>query len=319
MSDRPIRIALVGCGDHARTSHAAPLAEYAATHPGQIELAAACDIDLARAQAIGRDFGFARAFATVDDLLDAGEFDACVTVMPMDRIGTLGARILERAIPCVLEKPLGDSVDAAERLARVARETGTPHMVSVNRRFIPFLTRATEWAKTRGRLRHVRASITRHTRTEDDFIWSTAIHVVDALRNVAGEVVDLDARAAGGGHTPTWYLLSLVFESGATGHVEVLPTAGLVEETYELFGDGFAARVACGSATQRSLRLSENGVRVVEERVSGDEPEHRLNGSYEEVVEFVTALREGRRPRPTVDDVLPSVRLCFAAQRACEP
>lgn len=319
MSDQPIRIALVGCGEHARTSHAAPLAEYAATYPGQIELAAACDIDRSRAESICRDFGFGRAYASVDELLDAGGFDACVTVMPMDRIGALGGRLLERGIPCVLEKPLGDSVEAAERLARVARETGTPHMVSVNRRFIPFLTRAAEWTKARGPLRHVRASIARHARSEDDFIWSTAIHVVDALRNVSGEVVDVDARAAGGGHTPTWYLLSLVFESGSTGHVEVLPTAGVVEETYELFGDGFAARVACGSATQRSLRLSENGTTAVEERVSGDEPEHRLNGSYEEVVEFVTALRDGRRPRPTVDDVLPSVRLCFAAKRACAP
>ena len=40
-----IRIALAGCGEHSRASHAAPLARYAAAHAGEVELVAACGKD----------------------------------------------------------------------------------------------------------------------------------------------------------------------------------------------------------------------------------------------------------------------------------
>ena len=56
------------------------------------------------------------------------------------------------------------------------------------------------------------------------------------------------------------------------------------------------------------------------------EPEDLRNGAYEEVVEFVRALKTGDRPWPTVEDILPSARICFAiaesvdqsGQRKCE-
>ena len=49
------------------------------------------------------------------------------------------------------------------------------------------------------------------------------------------------------GLSTAWYVVSLRFESGASGRIEVLPTAGMVEESYELFGEGFRARVVAGS------------------------------------------------------------------------
>ena len=50
---------------------------------------------------------------------------------------------------CTIEKPLGGSIELARELAEVARQTGTPHMVSVNRRHWPMLVRALQWAKDR--------------------------------------------------------------------------------------------------------------------------------------------------------------------------
>ena len=49
-----IRLALVGCGEHSRTSHATPLARYAALNPGDLELVAACDLNLDRARVLFR-------------------------------------------------------------------------------------------------------------------------------------------------------------------------------------------------------------------------------------------------------------------------
>jgi predicted dehydrogenase len=197
-------------------------------------------------------------------------------------------------------------------------------MVSVNRRFLPYLNRAAEWATSQGELRYVRATIARTGRLEPDFVWSTAVHAVDALRHVAGEVRGFEAQVVRrGAFAPAWYAISLGFEDGVVGRIDVLPTAGFVEETYELFCEGLSARVVCDTGSQRSLWLWRDGALEAEAHVAGDEPEHLRNGSYEELVEFVHALREGRQPRPTIDAVLPSVRLCFAVaalvRRATDP
>jgi predicted dehydrogenase len=308
-----IRLALLGCGEHSRSSHAAPLARYAAQHPGQIELVAACDLNLDRAREFCHEFGFARAYTDAETMLTTEHVDGCVCVMPMERIVEFAVMLLERKIPCVIEKPLGTSPQEAERLARVTRRTSTPHMVSVNRRFMPYLNQAKSWATSIGPLAYVRATQVRHARAEPDFIWSTAIHVLDALRHLAGEVTEFQTEVqCHAGLSTVWYEVSLRFESGARGRIEVLPTAGMVEESYELFGEGFRARVVAGSGPQRSLQCWRRGQMELEKHSSEAEPEDLRNGGYDEVVEFVRALKTGERPRPSVDDILPSARICFA-------
>jgi len=308
-----IRLALVGCGEHSRFSHAAPLARYARENAGDLELLAACDLDIDRAQEFCREFGFARAYSDVETMLATERLDGCVCVMPVERIVDLAVMLFERKMPCVIEKPLGISSQESERLARVTRETGTPHMVSVNRRFMPFLNEAKSWAQRIGPLEYLRATQVRHARTEPDFIWTTAIHVVDALRYVAGEVAQFETEVHRHvGLSTTWYEVTLRFESGAHARVEVLPTAGMVEESYEFFGEGFRARVCAGSGPQRSIQCWRNGRLEIEKHSSEDEPEDLRNGAYNEVVEFVRALKTGTPPWPSVEEILPSARICFA-------
>lgn len=236
-----IRIALAGCGEHSRSSHAAPLARYATQHHGEIQLVAACDLNREKAMEFCQTFGFQRAYTDMSQMLDAEKPDACVCIMPIDAIVEKSIELLERRIPCVIEKPLGTSLAEIERLNKVALETQTPHMVSVNRRFMPYVNETRSWLKEVGPVRYVRATQVRHARSEDDFIWSTAIHVLDALRYLAGEIDNFDVEIIGPRTAATWYLISLQFESGANGLVEILPTSGMVEESYEFFGERFRA------------------------------------------------------------------------------
>ena len=308
-----IRIAIAGCGEHSRTSHAAPLARYAAAHPNEIELAAACDLNLDRAVEFCRSFGFIRPYEDLDEMLSVEKLDACVSVMPMEKIVGVGIKLLERRLPCVIEKPLGTSLTEIEKLGQVARDTQTPHMVSVNRRFMPYLNQARSWIHDHGPLRYLRASQVRHRRDEADFIWSTAIHVLDALRYIGGEVegFEVTLQESAGNEAP-WYVISLRFEGGTVGQVEVLPTAGMVEESYELFGEDCRARVVAGSGPQRSLHCWQNGELVLQSHAAEDQPEDLRNGAYQEVEQFVRSLQTGARPRPCIDDILPSARISFA-------
>jgi myo-inositol 2-dehydrogenase/D-chiro-inositol 1-dehydrogenase len=307
-----IRIALAGCGEHSRTSHATPLARYASEHSGEIELVAACDLNEHKAAEFCHSFGFLRRYTDLDQMLDLEKPDACVCIMPIEQIVEKGTDLLERRIPCVIEKPLGASLAGAEKLSRVARDTQTPHMVSVNRRFMPYLNQALSWLRDLGPLRYIRAVQVRHARSEEDFIWSTAIHVLDALRYAAGEIDNYDVEVIRKEGVAVWYDISLAFVSGASGRIEILPTAGMVEESYEFFGEDFRARVTAGAGTQRTLECWHENRLVIEVRASEDEPEDLRNGAYREVEEFVRALRTGARPRPEIEEILPSARICFA-------
>ncbi len=313
-----IRMALAGCGEHSRTSHATPLARYASEHPGEIELVAACDLNADKAAEFCRSFGFLKPYTDFDQMLAQEKPDACICIMPIEQIVEKGVDLLERQIPCVIEKPLGASLLDAEKLNRVARETQTPHMVSVNRRFMPYLNQARSWLKDLGPLRYARAAQVRHARSEDDFIWSTAIHVLDALRYVAGEIDNYDIELIQQEGAAVWYDISLGFADGATGRIEILPTAGVVEESYEFFGENFRARITAGAGTQRTLECWSESRLVVEATASEDEPEDLRNGAYREVEEFVRALRTGSRPHPEIQEILPSARICFAIADAAK-
>ncbi len=307
-----IRIAIAGCGDHSRSSHATPLARYASQHPGEIQLVAACDLDERKAAEFCRSFGFLRPYTDLHQMLEDEKPDACVCIMPINHIVETGIELLDRRIPSVIEKPLGTSLEDIERLARVARETQTPHMVSVNRRFMPYLNETRSWLQDLAPLRYVRATQVRHARNEEDFIWSTAIHVVDALRYMAGEIKSFHVERITSDGTAAWYLISFQSEDGPVGQIEILPTSGMVEESYEFFGERFRARVTAGSGTQRTLELWQDNELVRAATSDESEPEDLRNGAYQEVEEFIGSLSKGKHPYPSIEEILPSARICFA-------
>lgn len=310
-----IRIALLGCGHHSTLNHAAPLAHYAAEHPGEIELAAACDLDVDRAGAVAREFGFAEVYGDLDRMYAQASPDGVVCVMPLAKLAEVGVEVLRRGVPCSIEKPLGTSAAQAQALARAAGGSGTPHMVSMNRRHWPHLVRGREWIGDRP-VRLIRAGIYRRARTEKTFIWGTAIHPVDTMVHLAGAVADYEAQRVEGPELAAgWYSVTMHFAGGCRGELLIAPTCGRVEETYELFGEDFCVRVAAAAEEAFTLQCWEQGRLVIEETSDVSDRPWLGNGAYGEARAFVAALRDGTPMAPTVADVLPATEICFDLAR----
>jgi predicted dehydrogenase len=308
-----VRLALIGCGEHAQSGHAIPLVRYKADHPNQIELVAACDIQLERAQNFCRNYGFKSSYSNVDELLSHEEINGCIAVVPPEKIAGLGIQLLERRIPCVVEKPLGSSLAEVKALRDCSIASGTSNMVSVNRRFMPFLNDALRWTKSAGPIRYVHCLLARHARTEHEFIWATAVHAVDTLRYIAGDVdtwkfqkIESEKSAA------SWYTVDLRLRNGAAARLDVLPTAGMPEEKYEIFGEGFRVVVIAPFGERRGWAAYKDGKLAEEEWARRSMPEDVLNGCYDEAAAFIKALRTGSTPQPSIADVAPSVELCLS-------
>jgi predicted dehydrogenase len=302
------RIGIVGCGEHSDIGHGVPLARYAAEHPGTLSLVAACDLRRERAELFREKHGFRQVYGSLDDMLTRERLDACISVVPVERIPDVAMTLLERNIACVVEKPLGSTLAEVERLVEVARSMRTPNMVSVNRRFMPLLIRGMEWAQSTGSLRYVRATMLRHNRTEAEFLRFTAIHALDTVRFIAGDFAASQVQVLPG--TARSYAIDLVFESGVRGRIDVLPATGLLEETYEMMGDGFRVIVTSPFGPQRLLRCYRED-RLVLEELADQTPEDITFGFYGEVEELIQALKNGRKPRPSIEEIFPSVRTCF--------
>ncbi|MBZ5685604.1 MAG: Gfo/Idh/MocA family oxidoreductase [Acidobacteriia bacterium] len=311
-----IRIGLLGCGEHSEVGHAVPLAHYSAKHPGAVVLVGACDLRRERAELFCQKYGFARAYSDMDAMLQSERLDVCIAVIPVEHIPSVGIRLLQAHVPCVVEKPLGPSIAEVEVLRDAARATNTVNMVSVNRRFMPLLKQGIEWTKSTGPLRYVRATMLRHQRTEPDFLGFTAIHALDTVRFIGGDFASSNIRAITPA-APHSFVIDIQFEAGIVGRVDVLPTSGMVEETYELIGDGFRCVVTSPFGPQRFLRCYQKN-RLVQEEIADDQPEDVIFGFYGEAAELVDAFKQGRRPEPTIEDIFPSVQACFELVKRVE-
>jgi len=310
-----LRIALIGCGRHGRSQHAAPMGEYARWHGDEVSLVAACDLETGRARAACELFGFGEAYGDWEEMLRKARPDAVVCAAPVEAVAELGEAMLRAGVPCTIEKPIGRSPEEARRLADVAAKANVPHRGSVNRRFNPALVRAAEWARQRGPIRMLRAAMVRSGRREPAFLWGTAIHVVDAMIHLAGPVRSVaHERFTHPEMSSAWAGAAFEFESGCRGQLAVAPTAGAVEESYELFGEDYWIRaVVLGpDAPSASLRCRVGDELVREDfRFDTDLADYHKEGSYAEFAHFVACLRAGRPLGPTVGDVLPGMEICF--------
>jgi len=303
-----LKIVVIGAGEHSQGYHLPSLAHYVSLHPGEVQLAALCDLRRAHAEMMAKKYGFARMYTDLEDMLDKENPDGCIAVTPVEITAQIALQVIRAGVPLMMEKPPGATVDEAKKIVTWAEKTGTRVMVSLNRRFDPALCAMCDWKGDRP-FEYLRGTIVRHNRIEPKFMQETAIHPLDAMRKIGGNVEDYSATVRHVGSV-RWYIVELVFETGALGVLEVFPSSGSTAEFYELFGSNYRALARVGRYDSGELICWENGRVVIEDEPARGMPEFVRNGTYGETVEFISALKENRAPHPSPAEVLQSVELC---------
>ena len=307
-----LKLVVLGAGNHSQGNHLPSLAHYVAGHPGQVELAALCDLRHEHAREMAARYGFSRVYVDLDEMLRVERPDGCIAVTPIPVTAEIATRVIRAGVPLLMEKPPGATAQEARQIVQLVIETGAQVMVSMNRRFDPALRVALEWWGDRP-IHYVRATIVRVDRREPEFMYGTAIHPLDAMREIGGDVggYTVDEREVDG---VRWTIVWFSFECGAVGALDVLPTAGSMAESYELFGAGCRALVQVGGPDTGEVRCWEGGELVVEDEPARGEPEYVRNGAYGETVAFIRAREKGSALRPSPAQVLQSVELCERIQ-----
>jgi predicted dehydrogenase len=130
VGDRPVRVGLVGLGsmgrNHLRVLAARPDVVLAAVADPAAEV-------LGAAVAATGAAGYAEPAA----MIGQADLDAVVVAAPTTAHLPLALAAVERGLALLIEKPLADTVEAAERIATAAAERGVPVAVGHVERFNP--------------------------------------------------------------------------------------------------------------------------------------------------------------------------------------
>jgi len=315
-----MKVCLIGCGEHATSSHGPSLALYRTAHPDLV-LGGCCDVDAERARAFAVQFAFARAYHDAAAMLDAERPDAVLLVVPDTRTAGLACLVLSRGVPILLEKPPGRTVGDVDRMLAAARRPDgscVPHQVAFNRRYAPLVRALVGRIDALGgpaAVQHVRYEMVRVNRRDPDFS-TTAIHGLDAVRHLSGadyaraRVSYQELPALGTGVANIFVDATLA--SGATAHLSFCPVAGVVVERacVHVFGHTLHLEVpmwAGFDAPGRLLHL-ERGALV--EELRGEAADAFVQGGFAaEVAAFLDGVRDGRALAPGLAESRQSLEL----------
>jgi predicted dehydrogenase len=201
----------VGTG-HLGRIHARIWAE----HPGA-ELVAVVDRDFPRAEEVAAAHGC----VALNDASDLPELDAVSVVVPTEVHEAVAAPLLERGLPCLVEKPLAADLEAADRILAAAERGGATLAVGHVERFQPGVRRVREMGIRPRFIECHRLSTFSFRAMDVGVVHDLMIHDLDLILDlVRSEVVSVDA-AGGAILTDAEDVASvrLVFENGARANV----------------------------------------------------------------------------------------------------
>ncbi len=329
---RPIRMAAIGAGNHAR----------GALHPNlaripHYDYVGICDLDRPAAEEVARRYGAASVYTDYRTMLDELKPEAVVVCGGASLQHDAGLEVVRRGIHLFVEKPTAPTVEGAIELAEAAEAAGVVSVVglfwrhSAAHRIAAHMTARPEFGSPMVYDGVYLAPGPRAGSADfPDVPWAfaadQAIHAVDGMRFLMGDVVEINASLSEGEAGALAFAVGARFASGAVGSL-VLTS----------FTNTFSLRVVVHGAAGESIEIVDNeAVRihgrqiipiarggyvdqnVVEWRQSWSYAGHLRAGYLEELTAFAVAIRDGIPTGATLRDAAIDLRICRAILESAE-
>lgn len=266
-----LRAAVIGCGRIGCGFDDDLRRQYASTHARAylrtdgVELVALCDMDGEKLDRYATKFGVGGRFTDYKEMLEKEELDvvSVCTLSPSHlEITRAAVEVGVRGIFC--EKPIAESLSAADEMIRLCAESGVALMIGHQRRFDPAHQRLARFA-SEGGLGCVQQGTCYYTAG----VANTGTHLFDLLRFylggaawVSGRFSPCPSANATDPNIDGW----IGFAGGATVALQALNVAAYTIFEITLLG------------TKGRLRLGEHGYSAEFEEVR---PSERYSGYYE--------------------------------------
>ena len=235
-----IRVGFIGAGGLANHVHYPSVTEDA-----RAELGAVCDLDEARLARTAERYGIAARYTDYHQMLEREALDAVYVIMPPMPLHPIVMDCLAAGKHVFTEKPPGLITGETRAWAAEAARRGLKTMVGFNRRFSAVFEAAKRAVEQTGPPSMAMAEFHKDMAEEGPYygvsiLRTDIIHVVDALRDLCGDVREVAA------HVDHQYVkwegsynlfnALIRFENGASGILTANRTSGNRYERFECHG-----------------------------------------------------------------------------------
>jgi len=301
-SPAALKTAVIGVGYLGRF-HAQKFAEI----PGA-ELVAVVDVDSEARERVASELGV----EGIDDyrkLMDT--VDAVSVVVPTTAHFEIAAAFLDNGIHVLVEKPITESVEQANRLIDIAENRNVALQVGHLERFNPAV-RAMESLLHRPRfVESVRIAPYKDRGTEVDVVLDLMIHDIDLVQFIAGSPIERIEAVGAAVITdkPDVANARIRFENGCIANVTASRTSLKVERKIRIFQDACYFSADLHQKTVSAYQKSEGkigplGLPISIEKLACDDGDALLL----EVEAFLHAVRNGTTPVVTGEDGMQALK-----------
>jgi len=192
-----LTLGIIGAG-HMGTLHAQNLMT-----DGRVHLVGVADVDHDRAETLAR-LVKGSAFSSIEALLDTG-VEAVYVCTPNTLHTEAVLAALQRHVHVFSEKPMATTLREAQQIRAATRTSRGLYQIGHNRRFAPVYTFARQqlqagFVPTSANIKINRGELTQppwvaDTRVSGGFLYESTVHLLDMLRWLMGEVVEVVCRA----------------------------------------------------------------------------------------------------------------------------
>jgi predicted dehydrogenase len=296
------------------------------------ELAWLCDESAEALERFGRAFPAARTGA-LEELLGDESLDAVALATPVSTHAELARRVLEAGKHCFVEKPLGQSVEEAERVVEAAHLGGLVLMVGHLLEYHPGVEKMNELIES-GELGEVRYIYSNRLnlgqlRRDENALWSLGAHDASVILRLAAEE-PYECRAVGESYVNRGVedvvFCYLRFPSGLAAHMHLSWLDPHKERRFTVVGSKRMATFD-DMALERKLSIYDKGFDedyssygeyiarsgdIFSPHVPNEEP-LRIECRH-----FLECVRNGAEPRSGGESGLRVVRVLEALQRSLQ-
>jgi len=251
--------------------------------------------------------------------------DAVILATPTKMHFKQGEQVMRAGKHVLVEIPVTDSVEDAENLVKIARETGVTAMGGHVRRFNP----SHQWVHKRiekgelkiqqmdvqtyfFRRKNINAAGNPRSWT-DHLLWHHAAHTIDLFQYQTGETIT-DCYAVQG---PIHPQLNIALDMGILAKV---PSGAMLTLSLSFNNDGPLGsffRYMCDNGTYKAFYDDlSNGKDV---KIDVSKVDVSMDGIELEDREFIAAIKEKREPNGSLAQVLPCMRVLGKLEKIIDP
>jgi len=311
MAADKIRLALIGAGGMANRVHYPSLAEM-----DDVELVGLCDIVEDKLNETADKFGIEKRYSDYKLMLDETEPDGVYILMPPHHLFDLVIHSLQQKLHVFIEKPPGITAEQTRQMANLAEENGCLTMTGFNRRFIPAFRKCRDMVRDVNPLNQCVSTFYKyHTagpyyNGATEILTCDAVHAVDALRFMGGDVVKVAARVRNlGMKFDTRFTALLEFASGAVGVLLANWQTGGREHTFEMH----AAGISCFINPDEQIIVNRDGERKAEvftpQEVAESDDNRIYYGFFHQSRHFVDCIQKGQEAETCFRDAAKTMEL----------